>query len=177
MAGTAKKGTRRKGAKTIARAYFEALAKRDLDAAQALWRPGGIDRLHGLAELRVPGEHRAYFQNLFAAFPDFELEVVDVTGAGDRAAVRWRGTGTFNGTARFQGLNPNGSRIEIEGCDMLSIEEGEIVENNAYLNGVQLGQQLGAFPQQGSFGERAVTGALNARTAATEAIRRLRERD
>ena len=31
----------------------------------------------------------------------------------------------------------------MEGCDMLRVEDGQIVENNAYTNAVQLAQQLG----------------------------------
>ncbi len=58
MAATATKSTRKKGAKAVARAYFDALAGRDLEAAMALWRSGSIDHLHGLAELRAPDDIR-----------------------------------------------------------------------------------------------------------------------
>jgi hypothetical protein len=56
------------------------------------------------------------------------------------------------------------------------VEDGVILENNAYTNGAQLAQQLGLLPKQGSTTDRAVTGAFNARTAAVRAIRNLRER-
>ena len=55
--------------------YFEALRRRDLDAAAACWRPGAVDRLYGMAELRAPEDIRSWFDNLFAAFPDFEMVV------------------------------------------------------------------------------------------------------
>jgi steroid delta-isomerase-like uncharacterized protein len=175
-ASTQAKTPRKKGPKTLAREYFEALARRDFDAATALWKPGALDRFHGLAELEAPRGIRAYFENLFAAFPDLELTIVEIAASGDNAAVRWRATGTFDGTARFQGLAPTGKRIEIEGCDMLRVEDGRIVENNAYTNGAQLAQQLGVLPGEGTIGEKAITAAFNARTAATERIRRLRDR-
>lgn len=175
-AATKTKRTRKKGAKTIAREYFEAVSRQDLDAMTAFYRPGGRGRIHGVVELVVPGSYREWFGNLFRAFPDLEFEILDIAASGDRAAVRWRARATFAGNARFEGLAPNGARVEIEGCDMLSIEDGKIVENNAYTNWAQLGQQLGVLPPHGSFGEKAVTGLANARTAATDALRRIRER-
>jgi steroid delta-isomerase-like uncharacterized protein len=168
---------RKKGAKALARAYFEALAAHDLDAATALWRPGSKDHLHGLAELRAPDDVRRYFEDIFNAIPDWEFEILDIAAAGNRAAVRWRVKGTFSGPGRFQGLAPTGAKFEIEGCDMLAVEDGEIVGNDAYLNGAELAQQLGVLPPQGSMGERAMTAAVNARTAAADRLRRLRDRN
>jgi steroid delta-isomerase-like uncharacterized protein len=174
--GTQPKRARKKGAKTLAREYFEALGRQDLEAAVALWREGSPDRMHGIFDAVAPDGIRAWFSELFRAAPDFKLEILEIAGSGDNAAVRWRGTGTFTGPGRFQGLAPNGARIEIEGCDMFRVADGQIVEDNAYSNGMQLAQQLGVLPPQGSFGEKAVTGLVNARTATTDAIRRLRDR-
>ena len=160
----------------VARAYFNAIAEHDLDAAAALWKPGGKDRIHGLAELTAPDGIKQYFGGVFAAFPDFTFDIVDFAASGPNAACRWRITGTFTGPGRFQGLAPTGDRIVLEGCDMVRVEDGLIVENNAYTNGAELAQQLGLLPRQGSATDRAVTGAFNARTAAVRAIRNLRER-
>ena len=176
MPESAKSDTKPKTTAQIARAYFGAVAAKDLDAASALWKPGARDHLHGLAELTAPNEIKAYFTGLFSAFPDFEFEILELAASGKNAACRWRGTGTFLGPGRFQGLAPTGGRIEIEGCDMLRVEDGQIVENNAYLNGAELAQQFGLLPKQGSSADRAITGAFNAKTAAAGAIRRLRER-
>lgn len=160
----------------VARAYFSAIGERDLDAAAALWKPGATDHLHGLAELTAPDGIKQYFGAMFSAFPDFKFEILEIAASGQNAACRWRTTGTFLGPGRFQGLAPTGDAIELEGCDMLRVEDGKIVENNAYTNGAQLAQQLGLLPKQGSTADRAVTGAFNARTAAVRAIRNLRDR-
>jgi predicted ester cyclase len=175
-AATKPKRTRKKGAKTVARAYFDALSAKDVDAAVALWRPGAIDRLHGVVELRAPAEVQGYFESLFRAIPDWGFEILDIVGSGDLAAVRWRARGTFDGTGKFQGLTPTGASIDVQGCDMVRVEEGEIVENNGYVNGTQIAQQLGVLPAPESVGERGMTGLVNARTAATQALRRFRER-
>lgn len=168
---------RKKGATTIARAYLEAIGRQDLDAACALWRPGGIDRLIGMAELRAPEGVRDYFGTLFAAFPDFKLEIESVVAQKEQAAVRWSATGTFNGTGKFEGMKPNGESISLEGCDVLKVVDEQIVENHAYINAAQLARQLGALPSQGSAAERTTLGAFNAKTAAAKAIERFRGRN
>ena len=55
---------------------------------------------------------------------------------------------------------------------MLRVEDGQIVENNAYTNGAEIAQQLGLLPRRGSTADRAMTGAFNAKTAAAGAIRK-----
>lgn len=157
-------------AAAVGRAYFEAVGRRDLDAMTAFYEPGGTGEIHGLVELHVPGSYRAWFGDLFAAFPDFELDIVQVLAEDNRAAVRWSATGTFSGTARFEGLDPNGAQVEIQGCDVLTIRDGRIQRNDAYLNAADLARQLGALPPAGSPVERVMTAALNIKTHFADAI-------
>jgi predicted ester cyclase len=149
---------------TVARAYFDAVARQDLDGMAACWEPGSLDVLHGVAELTVPSDLRSWFGDLFTAFPDFTFEVLDVTTGGEKAAVHWHASGTFNGSASFEGMLPNGNRVDIQGCDVLTVQDGKIVRNDAYMNGAEMARQLGALPPAGSPAERALTGALNVRT-------------
>ncbi len=156
----------------VAQAYFACVTSRDPEGMVACWKPGKIDHLHGMADLRAPDQVREWFGNLFKAFPDMEFEVLDTVAAGDKVAVRWRASGTFNGEGRFEGIAPTGSSVVMEGCDLLTIEDGLIVENRAYTNGMDLARQLGALPPQGSVGERSMLGALNLKTRLADAIRR-----
>lgn len=157
---------------TVARAYFEAVAERDLDRMVDFYEPGGTGEIHGLVSLTAPDSYRAWFASLFAAFPDFQFEILDVVAEGEQAAVRWRATGTFNGTARFEGMDPTGARVDLSGFDLLTIREGKIQRNDAYLNGAQMAQQLGALPPAGSLPERGMLAALNLKTRLTRALRR-----
>jgi steroid delta-isomerase-like uncharacterized protein len=157
---------------SVARAYFEAVGRRDLDAMTGFYEPGGTGEIHGLVELRVPDTYRAWFGNLFQAFPDFSFEILDVVATGEKAAVRWHASGSFTGEVRFEGLDPNGARIDIQGCDVLSISDGRIQRNDAYMNGAEMARQLGALPPAGSLPERALTGALNLKTRLTRGLRR-----
>ncbi|MET0127633.1 MAG: ester cyclase [Solirubrobacterales bacterium] len=171
----AKTESKPKTAGKLAKAYFGAIADRDLDLAVSLWKPGGRDLIHGIADLKAPNDIKAFFNGLYSAFPDYEFEILELAASGKNAACRWHSTGTFLGPGRFQGLAPTGARIELEGCDMLRVEDGLIVENNAYVNGALIAQQLGLLPQQGSTADRVVTGAFNAKTAALGHLRRLRD--
>lgn len=157
---------------SVARAYFEAIAARDLEAMTGFWEPGGTGEIHGLAELTAPGTYRAWFANLFAAFPDFRFEILDLVAEGEKAAVRWRATGTFNGEVQFNGLDATGSKVDLTGCDLLTIRDGKIQRNDAYMNGAQMAQQLGALPPAGSLPERAMLAALNLKTQLVRALRR-----
>jgi predicted ester cyclase len=167
--------TTEKTTEDLAREYFAAAANRDVEEMVSKWAPGGIAVIYGMAELDVPAGYRAYFTNLFDAFPDFRFEVLDVIASGNQAAVRWRGTGTFNGEARFQGLTPNGARAEIEACDLLTFNgEGLATENRAYVNGADIAQKLGALPPPDSLAERGMLGAMNLKTAALGWVNRRR---
>jgi predicted ester cyclase len=170
-------GKARRGPTTIARAYFAALSAHDLDAAEALWKPGSIDRAVGVFEFPVPGRaFRDWFGGLMKAVPDLSFEVISVTAQKDTAAVRWIARGTFDGTGKFEGLRPTGATIEVAGCDVVTVQDGQIVANHGYLNGADMARQLGALPPQGSPAERAMTAALNAKTTTAKKLQDLRNR-
>lgn len=156
----------------VARSYFESVAARDVEAMLGRWRTPGVGHIHGVADLTAPEGYREWFGALFAACPDFFFEVIEVVADEQRAAVRWRATGTFDGVGRFEGLLPNGRRIDVEGCDLVEVREGKIVELNAYLNGAEMGRQLGALPPLGSPPEKALLGALNLKTRLLAALKR-----
>ncbi len=120
----------------IARRYFAALAAHDLDAATCCWKPGAIDRLVGAQDLVAPEGIRGYFGELFGAFPNFELEVLELTTGRHRTAVRWRAHGTFAGPGSFQGFAPNHARLEIEGCDVVTVEDAGIEDMGPALRAV-----------------------------------------
>lgn len=151
----------------IARRYFEALAARDVDAAVALQAPGAVDRLVGQRELTAPDEVHEYFSQLFAAFPDFAFQVIDLTTYRNRTAVRWRATATFAGSRPFMGFEPNRAQIEIEGCDVVTVAGDLIQHIDAYLDSGDVARQLGFLPRDGSRTQQRLTRLANARTRLT----------
>jgi glyoxylase-like metal-dependent hydrolase (beta-lactamase superfamily II)/predicted ester cyclase len=155
----------------IAKRYFAAIGAHDLDAATAVWLDGAIDRFVGGEELIAPDGIRRYFSEIYGAFPDFALEIIDLTTARNRTAVRWRATGTFAGPGFFQGLAPNGARLEIEGCDVLTVENDLITHNDAYLDTGAIARSLGVLPPTGSVAEQRFTRLANGRTRLTARLR------
>ncbi len=157
---------------SVARSYFEAISRRDLDAMVEHWAPGGSGYIHGMVNVTVPYTYRPWFQSLFDAFPDWRFEVLDLVSEGELAAVRWRARATFSGEGRFEGLEPNGAAIETEGCDVLTVRDGLIQSNYAYTNGMELSRRLGVLPAAGSAQEKAMLGALNLKTRIAARFRR-----
>jgi glyoxylase-like metal-dependent hydrolase (beta-lactamase superfamily II)/predicted ester cyclase len=148
----------------VARRYFEALDAHDLNRAVACWTPGGVDRFVGDQELIAPDGVREYFSTLFAAFPDLSFEILELTTARSRTAVRWRARGTFAGPGTFQGFAPTGARIEMEGCDVITAGDGLIRHNDAYVNTADIARQLGLLPPIGSPAANRLAKLANLRT-------------
>jgi len=139
--------------RSVAKSYFEAVERRDLDAMVACWKPGGREFIRGQIDTTAPDGVRAFFGELFAAVPDFELKVQDMVVEKDRASVRWRATGTFCGETPFNGIEPNGARLELEGCDVLRISDELIVANDAFSDSMAFARQIGMMPAEGSSAE------------------------
>jgi glyoxylase-like metal-dependent hydrolase (beta-lactamase superfamily II)/predicted ester cyclase len=158
----------------IAKRYFAALSDHDLDAAVACWRPGGIDRLVGAQELVAPDGIREYFGALFSAFPDFRFEIEEMTTARHRTAVRWRARATFAGPGLFQGFAPNNAELALEGCDVVTVDDGLIVHNDAFIDSGEVARQLGLLPAAGSAAEARLTKLANVRTRLAGAVHGVR---
>src|SRR5687767_10995051 len=130
--------------------YFAALQRRETTGFDAYWAQDGVDELHGMGVLHGPREVEAYFAELFAAFPDWNFEVLDTVENGSTTAVHWAVSATFAG-APYNGVEPNGARVRIQGTDILRTgPDGKIVRNDAYPDGMSLARQIGLLPPFGS---------------------------
>jgi glyoxylase-like metal-dependent hydrolase (beta-lactamase superfamily II)/predicted ester cyclase len=148
----------------VAREYFEALGRAESDAPRRFYAPDGRGHVHGVVGPATADEATAFLAEIFAAFPDWSFEILDLIADGDRAGVRWRASGTFAGPGSFMGFEPNGARAELEGMDMVWVRDGRLTRLEAYLNGADLARQLGALPPRGSRTEQRMTKAVNLRT-------------
>jgi len=146
----------------VVREYFEAAAQ-DPDAQSKYYAEDAGVALHGMME-GGRQEAIAYFAELRAAIPDFSLQITDLIAQDDLAAVHWRATGTFAGSQPWQGIEPNGASLNIQGVDFLRVRDGRIVRNDAYPDNMSVARQLGLLPAQGSRAEHGMYSAVNART-------------
>jgi steroid delta-isomerase-like uncharacterized protein len=161
--------TRRKAVETHVRSYFEAIANRDTSAMAGHWREDGVDDLVPLGPLRGTGEITAFFRELFDAIPDLEMTVTRVVAGEREAAVEWRLTGNFTG-GPFQGVDATGKRVDMRGLDLLEVEDGAIVANTAYYDGMSFARQIGLMPPENSSAENAMKSAFNAATRMRRAV-------
>jgi steroid delta-isomerase-like uncharacterized protein len=160
---------RRKATEAHARSYFEAIANRDTEAIAGHWREDGVDDIVPLGPFRGTEEIVALFRELFAAVPDMEMTVTRVVAGETHAGVEWRITGNFTG-GPFQGIDPTGRRLDVRGVDVLEIEDGQIVGNTAYYDGMTFARQIGLMPPESSSAENAMKSAFNASTKVRRAV-------
>jgi hydroxyacylglutathione hydrolase len=154
-------------AESVARRYFEAIAAHDLDGAVGMWAPGGREHVRGQVDVSAPEGVRAFIGDLLGAMPDLRFEVVATTTEGERCAVQWRLTGTFLGPGTFNGLQPTGHPLVLEGCDVLTVRDGLIQANDAFPDTIAVPRQLGMLPSAGSAAEQRMASAFNVKTRVT----------
>src|SRR5215212_2004635 len=142
-------------------AYFEALAGHDLDAIAAAWAPDGHCHVAGQADATGPDGVRAYWAELFGASPDLRFDVEDLIAEGERVAVKWSARGTFAGPGSYQGIEPTFARLDLEGLDLFTLRDGQIVREDAYTDGATFARQIGLLPPQGSTAEQRMARAFN----------------
>ena len=147
----------------VGRRYFAAINDHDVEAALACWHPDGDEIISG-QRIPLPDGYRAYFTEVFQAVPDLRIETLDEVVSGDRYILRYEMTGTFAGPGTLQGFEPTGSRLRIVGMDMLTIEDGKIRRNDAFVDGMRLAEGIGVMPPQESPQARRMAGLVNLRT-------------
>lgn len=145
------------------RRYFAAINDHDVEAALACWHPDGDEILSG-QRIPLPDGYRAYFSEVFKAVPDLHIKPLDEVVAGDRYILRYEMTGTFAGPGTLQGFEPTGARLRVVGLDMLSIEDGKIRRNDAFVDGMRLAEGIGVMPPQESPQARRMASVVNMRT-------------
>lgn len=77
----------------LVRWTFEMLDTHDVEPLRQVWTHATVERFP-TGTIKGTQAIVAYFQNLFAALPDFHLEVVAVAETGEDVFVHWHLTGT-----------------------------------------------------------------------------------
>ena len=154
----------------VARAAFDAVSKRDPDGIVATGAPEYVDDFVAVGEIRGHDAIRAFFRDLFAAFPDFTITVDRIVADDTAAVVQWHVAGTFTG-GPFQGIAPTGRPVEIRGVDVMEIADGLVQHNTIYYDGATFARQIGLLPGLGSRADRALLAAFNAKTTLSQRIR------
>jgi predicted ester cyclase len=148
---------------------FEKLNEHHVTPLKQFWTSGTVERFPDRT-CRGPEEIAAYFQEAFAAIPDFHMEILTLAEQGEDVFVHWRLTGTHAGP--LLGIEPTGRKLTIDGMDHFVIRDGIVVSNFVVFDQMQYARQIGMMPPDGSPADKAVKGAFNARTKLMAKVRR-----
>lgn len=147
--------------------FSRVFEQRDFTEARDFWSDESTNYFLATGEaVRGAAALTAWFNVLFAAVPDWRLAVENTVDDGHgQVVVQWRAAGTFTGSA-FQGINANGRRIELRGCDIIRLTpEGRVITNTVYYDGASFARQIGMPPTQGSRADHLITRGFNAVTS------------
>lgn len=152
----------------LVRQAIDALNRHDVAAARGAWAESAVWRVAG-ETYRGPHEIAGYFEQMFAAMPDWHLEVL-ATGEQDTDVfVHWRLTGHHAGA--FDGIEPTGKPISLEGIDHFVLDGDRIASNTIVFDQLEFARQIGMMPAAGSTAERLTKAMFNVRTKALARLR------
>jgi steroid delta-isomerase-like uncharacterized protein len=100
--------------------------------------PGQKSGLAGLKET---------ITNFRAAFPDLKFTIDHITADSNMIWAHYTMTGTNTGP--MMGMPPTGKSINIQGMDLVRLENGKGVEHWGYNEGRKMMEQLGLMPPMG----------------------------
>jgi steroid delta-isomerase-like uncharacterized protein len=135
-------------AATMRRAY-ELINQGDLDGFGELIAEGFVEHeeIPGLTPTKAGVIE--FFRSYREAFPDLQMDAVDVIADGDKAVARVEATGTQSG--EFMGMPPSGKAIRVPLIDIMRFDEsGLVCEHWGVMDTMSMLQQLGALPDGAS---------------------------
>jgi steroid delta-isomerase-like uncharacterized protein len=132
-------------AELIQRFYDEMLSEGNLDKIDELVTDDVVDHEQGL-----PGQPegkdgvRFFVETMRGAFSDLKATVGQSLESGDMAAAYVTVTGKHTG--EFMGVPASDRSFEIEGMDMIRVEDGRCAEHWGVTDNMSLMQQIGGVP-------------------------------
>ncbi len=145
-----------KSALEVVKAHMAAEDRQDLDATVAAFTEGCYYSVPGLGiELRGKGEIRRWYEDLFAAIPDFRNSEEEYWEAEGQVFFGAYMEGTHLGT--WHGWAPTGRRFRSPILVRIPIAPDGLMEAEiVYNDSADVFMQLGILPKQGSRQERAM---------------------
>jgi limonene-1,2-epoxide hydrolase len=142
--------------------YLDAFGRHDVEALGRMCTDDIVELLAGIPPLEGIDSELGFARELFAAFPDMEVEVTRLMAVDQVVAAAWTRRGTFSG-ADFQGLPSNGARFESPAAGFFEIENGLVKRVTVYFDMNKFARDLGLAPAEGSLAERLAMGMFRAR--------------
>jgi steroid delta-isomerase-like uncharacterized protein len=145
--------------------FREIFAEQAFEKSGEWWTDSTVDHFLALG-ISVTGRAglERFFRELVASVSDLHMEVEHVVASPKtrEVVVQWRMTGTTTG-APFQGIAVSGKRVDLRGCDVITLDDdNRVLSNTVYYDGAEFARQLGLLPKRHSLADRAMLSAFNA---------------
>ena len=140
---------------------FDQLNRHDVAPLKEFWNDATLERFPDRT-CRGADEIAGYFEEAFAAIPDFHMEVRSLVAEGEDVFVHWHLTGTHGGS--LLGIAPTGKSLAIDGIDHFVVRDGRVISNFVVFDQMQYAQQIGMMPPPDSAGDKGLKALFNART-------------
>jgi steroid delta-isomerase-like uncharacterized protein len=135
---------------TLARAHYDAYNRRDFDKGLSMVSDD-VKWTNVAFDVTFTGRkgYREYLENWSTAMPDSKVEITKVIHGDEWTTVEFIGRGTHTGPL----MGPQGTisatqkKVDLKCCELLRINDGQIVEARVYFDGATLLRQLGLMPQ------------------------------
>ena len=155
----------------LVRWAFSVLNTHDITPLSTFWTDATVEHfpqatVHGTDAIA------RYFDETFAALPDFHMEIVGLAEQGDDVFVHWHLTATHSGAPLF-GIAPTGRSVALDGIDHFVVRDGHLVSNFVVYDQMQFARQIGFLPEDGTRADRVAKGAFNAKSRVTARLKRI----
>ncbi len=131
-------------ASDIQRAMFAAVESKDVDALRALYHPDYIYMSGDGVEQKGADAGIEVAETYTRAFPDLTFSIQhQYEPTPDTAIVELRATGTHEGD--LEGIPATGRRVELAGCNVIEVADGQIIRERDYFDIGAMLQQLGVL--------------------------------
>ncbi len=108
-------------------AYNAAENRRDLQSIQSLVATDLRVEVNGRVAVTSAKDDSTAMAALFASYPDYRRELVELLVDGDRATARWR----MLGSPVTEGVEP----LDLAGCSVVRVAKGQIAQAYLYYDG------------------------------------------
>ena len=129
----------------IAKSFYDTVFQSgDIDATSLMMAEDFVDHAPWPGQPATREGFRAGSAEMRAAFPDLAVEPIKMLEEDDKVAVLLRISGTHHGD--FMGVRATGRAFEIEGVDILRVQDGKLAEHWGVMDAQQMFAQLRLSP-------------------------------
>lgn len=126
--------------------FDEGWNKGNLEAMFALCASSFVHYRPPLPPIESVAAEKQDIENTFKAFSDIQFTIHEIIVDGNTAAMRWTWHGTTRGESPDNTAPVEGMQVAMEGCSILHMDNGKIVEELEYADYLGYFTQLGVIP-------------------------------